>query len=52
MKFIMSSEPLSKLDFMEGIQIWFLELKKIFQSHKNDFKSSPPGTENVCLCPL
>lgn len=52
MKFIMSSEPLSKLDFMEELQVRFLELKKVFQSPRNDFKSSPPGTKNVCLWPL
>lgn len=44
MKFILSSEPLSKPDSMVGPRAWLLELRVGFQPLKNDFKSSPPST--------
>ena len=42
-----------------GPRAWLLELKKVFfffsfekvfQSYKNDFKNSRPGTRDTCLC--
>lgn len=45
---VLHSAPLTKL---VSLKIWHLELRKGFQSHKNDFKNSPPGTKDVFLGP-